>query len=213
MENTEILDPFKKERRAERTKRAREKVLLDIYGEDTEVPLEASALSTSRGHCYISDPTRELSPRKKLIGDLVAQGMKQTEIAKHLGISKTSVCTSVRDPRVYQYIEEARKDLTSQAKELLNGAVLKAATNVVDAVEKGDLKESHFILGHSGIVEKRESANSSPININFGDWLLQGSNTKEMHNDAIANTHEVQRVDYITDVDLLPENTEGGERL
>jgi hypothetical protein len=197
---------------AEATSEARKALCKDFYGEEYEVS-ESGIAKTKFGHTYISDPNQPLSKRNKTIADMLAVGYKKIDIARQLGLSSQLITIVSRDPRVMQRIEDSQLSMAEQAKNLLNESVLTAATNVVNAVEGGDLKESHFVLSHAGIVEQKSQPNAGAnINLNFGDWLSSGSNTKEIHSESISETRKQPKI--ITDAsDLEDDQSDGGCRL
>ena len=195
----------------EETRKAREKLLRDHGEEDVEVGHEG-LIKTSHGYSYISNPHKPLSEKNRMIADLLAVGMKPRAIASQFDMGAHTVRLIGKDPRVRQIIRETQKSMTEQAKDLLNESVMTAATNVVSAVDRGDLKESHFVLGQAGITDRQPSQPNAGanINLNFADWLSKGTDTKEIHAESISETRS-NRV--VSDATLIDDQSDGGHRL
>lgn len=137
------------------------------------------------GRSYILSPRKlSLSPRHKLIADMAAIGMKPSDIAKHMKTNPQKSCGGhynrlLRDPRMEARVTSQLEEQVKQAKEILQGVVVKAAENFRDAVHEGDMKASKTVLEHAQVISPRVPTNVNNIQMNFGDWLSQAEQDKK----------------------------------
>ncbi len=180
-------------------------MLAELHGEEGFEEMANGKFRIAGQVAYVLDPTRELSVRHELVADLAATGLKPAEISR---LVKTNgeksdggyYATLLRDPRIRSRARGNVQDVVDVAKEQLKSVVLKATSNITEAVEAGDVKLSQYILGMQGLTDKVAPA-SATVNLDFGSWMGQIANTKTMH-DISGNTDERQ---VISDDSALPE--------
>lgn len=119
-----------------------------------------------------------LSPRDRIIGDLKALGMKNTEVASVLkGREPTigesiSVGITAKDPKVMNYIDAQQEEYVAAAKQRLLEAVPRATENFITAIEGGDLVPSTKLLMSVGALDSGKKTTSVEAVEKFGDWLM-----------------------------------------
>ena len=183
-------------------------LLKDLHGEDGFEEIEGSNhLRINGERAYVLDPTRSLSVRHELVADLAATGLKPAEIGRLVKSNGSKsdggyYATLLRDPRMRQRARCEIGDALEQAKAKIKSVVVKAAENISEAVQQGDLKESHFVLATQGVTDKLPPV-SNNVNLDFGSLLGQLKNTKQIH-DISGNTAERK---IHEDTDALPPAT------
>lgn len=181
-------------------------LLKELHGEDNFEEIEGSNHIRVNGErAYVLDPSKSLSVRHELIADLASTGMKPAEIAT---LVKTNghksdggyYATLLRDPRIRERAKSADlKDILVAAKKKIEDSVVKAAENIADAVQQGDVKVSQYVLATHGITDKVQQTTN--VNMDFGSWLSGEMNTKTMHDITPGNK------EITTDIDALPAPT------
>lgn len=166
------------------------------------------------GRSYILSPRKvDLSARHKLIADMAAIGMKPSDIARHMKTNPEKSCGGhynrlLRDPRMEARVNAQLEQQVKEAKEILQGTVIKAAQNFADAVEEGDLKASKTVLETTQVINPRVPTNIMNIQQNFGDWLSSAEDDKKQ---VDVNAEEVPQIEapieaeIIDEADLLPD--------
>jgi hypothetical protein len=204
-----------KKRGAKHSEEAKRAMLEELYGNDgSEVSFDGkTGLAKIDGElAYITDPQKKLSMRHELIADLAATGMTPADIGRQLGKGNSPAANAhysrlLRDPRIRERARAETRDVLTEAKEKLKSSVVKAATNIHAAVMSGDVKMSQYVLATQGLGEKRETTTNINANLDFGSWLSQATDTKNLH--AIP-AEDVKTITH--DVTELPD-AEEGERL
>jgi hypothetical protein len=155
---------------------------------------------------YVTDPTKQLCIRHELISELAATGMKPINIARIMRQSDKPVIRSnhynnlLHDPRIRKNVLEKATSALAEAKAKLEGSVGKAADNIVNRVEAGDIAMSKYVLATQGVTD-RPTANIGPqVNVDFGSWLSTVGQTKTMHDIT---------TDVVSDSTALPAPIEG----
>jgi hypothetical protein len=183
-------------------------LLREIHEESDFEEIEGSNHIRINGErAYVLDPTRALSVKHELVADLAATGLKPAEIGRLIktNASKSDggyYATLLRDPRIRSRARSNVSDVVDLAKEKLKGVVTKATQNICDAVEAGDVKESHFVLAVQGVSDKAPPIQAN-VNLDFGSWMGQLATANKTQHDIAGNTE--QRV--INDETALPETT------
>ena len=140
---------------------------------------EVTGLGKINGEsAYILDPSKELSFRHMLVAELGSLGYKGSDIAKMLKTNPEKsdgghYARLLRDPKILTQTKEKLADNTKAAKEILRESLTTAAQNVAAAVDRGDLKQSQYVLGTQGISARPQNNNTTNINVGFGEWLKQ----------------------------------------
>jgi sirohydrochlorin ferrochelatase len=178
--------------------------LKELYGEDGFEEIEGDNRHRINGQrAYVLDPTRELTVRHELIADLAAAGLKPAQIGRLVKSNGRTdggyYASLLRDPRMRERTRNtAVNDVLEKAKEKISSSVTKAAENIYDAVQGGDVKVSQYVLATQGITDK-PMTNQTNVNLDFGAWLSGVTNTKTMHD------LDRREIDVTADSSALPE--------
>lgn len=217
MEDT-LFPKSKKPRRrgAAYTGDAKKKFLAEVYGDSADIEFDdhTGQVKVNGESIYLTSPTRRLSMRHELVADLAATGLKPSQIGRQLATSDNPTgpvsnhyARLLRDPRIRARSQSQVQDVLAVAQQTLKDSVALAAQNIQTAVQRGDVGVSKYVLATQGIIEKKDNpASSGNIHVDFGSWLSNVSNTKEIH-EIPSKT-----IDVTHDVTQLPPPREG-ERM
>ena len=88
----------------------------------------------------------KLTPRQERAARLLADGWRQSDVARELGFVKQTLTRWLKRPLFKRRIEELRVDSTRQVEDLLTLAAPEAAQLVVDiAAGRGKLEDSRLV--------------------------------------------------------------------
>lgn len=135
--------------------------------------------------------SKPLSPVQLTAVELVAEGHRDTEIAKILNVARTSVNTWRNHLAPFQEaVETARREIHGKARERLESISLKALTTLEKAVEGGDISASLGIVRAYVSLVKPEDTTSSPSD---SVTILTTAIDPEAGREYIQNRQEVPR--------------------
>lgn len=151
------------------------------------------------------------------MADMFSIGMSTADVVEHMKLRGPRTLAASggfyhqvkRDPQVAARIETNLEEMASEAKEILKGAITKAAHNIAARVEDGDYKASKDVLEFAKVLGENKTAGlHQHLHMDFGSWLTQGVE-KRIEHTIPSNTVEATYETCVDDVDEAPI----GERL
>lgn len=164
---------------------------------------------------------KHLSPKDRIIGDMSALGMSGSQISRLLhGENNTKgrevgVRLIKNDPKVQMHTQDLQNTLVQEAKQRLLEAVPRAAENICNAIDEGDVSASFKVLTSFGAVQSGASQRAGDVTVNlaFGDWLISQRREVTVSDDGgLVDTGLKQRRTLTCDASEVDVSVEG-ERL